>query len=234
MPAGKLVTKNRPKSRKNASSSTFDAENPLPTPVSSDLSDESLLVQYHQSGDRAIFQTLIARYEREIYSYLCRYMGEPELARDAFQGTFLQVHLKCGQFDQSRRFKPWLYAIATNQAIDLQRRNKRHRYVSLDRTSPSNDGEQDGQWAEKLVGSSIDPLDAASDGENRDWVVDYVGQLNESMQQVIHLVYYKGMKYREAAEILGIPVGTVKSRLHAAINRMTVMWEESHHPAEED
>ena len=192
-----------------------------------DESDERLLARYRETGDRALFESLIRRYEREIYSYLRRYIGNAEMAEDAFQGTFLQVHLKCHQFDSDRRFRPWLYAIATNQAIDVQRRNKRHRMVSLDRSSSGEKDDRGNSWSEKLVGDSPDPLMAASNGENSQWVNESVESLGESLQQVIHLVYYQGLKYREAADVLGIPVGTVKSRLHAAVQRLGLLWEES-------
>ena len=184
------------------------------------MTDEELIAEYQQSKDRSLFETLMLRYEREIYSYLRRYVGQAELAEDAFQGTFLQVHLKCYQFDSGRRFRPWLYAIATNQAIDVQRRNKRHRMVSLDQSNGSDREDGIGSWSEKLVGDVADPSAAAAFQENRDWINSAVNALGDPMRQVIHLVYYQGLKYREAAEILEIPVGTVKSRLHAAVQRL--------------
>ena len=113
----------------------------------SDVSDESLIAQYRETGDRKLYETLIRRYEREIYSYLRRYIGNSEMAEDAFQGTFLQVHLKCHQFDPARRLRPWLYAIATNQAIDVQRRNTRHGRVSLDRSSSRDGEERSSAWS---------------------------------------------------------------------------------------
>lgn len=199
----------------------------------SDVSDESLIAQYCQTGDRHLYETLIRRYEREIYNYLRRYIGNAELAEDAFQGTFLQVHLKCRQFDPARRFRPWLYAIATNQAIDMQRRNKRHRMVSLDRSTPSLRDDRDGGWSERIIGDAPDPRHSAAKQEEDRWVHDAVASLAEPMQQVVHLVYYQGLKYREAAEVLGIPVGTVKSRLHAAVQRLGLLWEESHEGRDE-
>lgn len=192
--------------------------------------DENLLAQYRETGDRKIFETLILRYEREIFSYLRRYIGNNEMAEDAFQGTFLQVHLKCQQFDLTRRFRPWLYAIATNQAIDVGRRNKRHRMVSLDQSLPTGGDQRPNTWGEKLVGCVPDPHNVAEGNENARWVDRAVGSLGEPMQQVIQLIYYQGLKYREAAEALGIPVGTVKSRLHAAVNRLSLLWDESHPP----
>ncbi len=190
--------------------------------------DEELIALYRENRDRGIYELLMRRYEREIFAYLRRYCGNAEMAEDAFQGTFLQVHLKCHQFDLSRRFRPWLYAIATNQAIDVQRRNKRHKIVSLDRTAPGSEGDRGGSWGEKLEGSAIDPLTAASREEDGRWVHEAVDSLGKPMQQVVELVYYQGLKYREAADILGIPVGTVKSRLHAAVSRLTGLWDESH------
>ena len=197
-----------------------------------EITDEALIAEYRKTADRAIYETLVQRYEREIYSYLRRYIGNAQMAEDAFQGTFLQVHLKCHQFDSSRRFRPWLYAIATNQAIDVQRRNKRHRMVSLDRASSEND-QRSGSWSEKIIGSAPDPLASASQEERGRWVHQAVSSLGEPMQQVIHLVYYQGLKYREAAEALGIPVGTVKSRLHAAVQRLGLLWEEAHQDGED-
>ena len=213
-----------------STSRTNDAEFQLE--AWSDDSDEDLLARYRQSGDRKVFEVLMLRYEREIFSYLRRYVGNAEMAEDAFQGTFLQVHLKCQQFDLSRRFRPWLYAIATNQAIDVGRRNKRHRMVSLDQSSQTDRDHRSSSWAEKLVGAAPDPHASAAQTEEGRWVDRAVGSLGEPMQQVIQLVYYQGLKYREAAEALGIPVGTVKSRLHAAVHRLGLLWDETHDPTE--
>src|ERR1051325_8707465 len=96
-----------------------------------DLTDEELLVRYRDTADRQAFAELVRRYERELFSYLRRYLGDASMAEDAFQATFLQVHLKCDQFEEGRKVRPWLYTVATNQAIDAQRRKKRHRNVSL-------------------------------------------------------------------------------------------------------
>ena len=87
-----------------------------------DWTDEELILEYRVSRDQSLFSILVHRYERELYSYLRRYLGRADWAEDAFQATFLQLHLKCDQFQEGRRLKPWLYMIATNKAIDLQRR----------------------------------------------------------------------------------------------------------------
>jgi RNA polymerase sigma-70 factor (ECF subfamily) len=158
-----------------------------------------------------------------LYSYLRRYLGDAEMAEDAFQAAFLQVHLKCDQFEEGRKFRPWLYTIATNQAIDAQRRNRRHRMVSLDQ--PTGDASQDvGKLLDLLESSEANPLAHAKHAEHREWIRQAMEDLPEHLRAVVQLVYYQGLKYREAAEVLSVPVGTVKSRLHAAILKLNEVW----------
>ena len=187
------------------------------------VTDEQLLQTYHQTGDREAFALLVYRYERELYHYLRRYLGSAEMAEDVFQATFLQVHLKCENFQSDRKFRPWLYTIATNQAIDARRRNKRHKMYSLD-APQEQEVDETGQLANLLETTESNPLDVTLDEERRNLVRFTLEQLPESLYAVIQLVYYQGMKYREAAEVLGVPVGTVKSRVHAAISKLGEVW----------
>jgi RNA polymerase sigma-70 factor (ECF subfamily) len=200
----------------------------IPSPSLSDLSDEEVLLRYRETEDRDLFEELVRRYERELFSYLRRYLGSRDMAEDAFQAAFLQVHLKCHQFEAGRRVKPWLYAIATNQAIDAQRRNRRHHMVSLDYLRGGDEGDDERNLADLMA--SREPSPAARVGrEERDQHVRHaLNELSDQMQSVIHLVYYQGLKYREAAEVLSIPVGTVKSRLHAAIAKLAEVWNRDH------
>jgi RNA polymerase sigma-70 factor, ECF subfamily len=191
-------------------------------------SDEMLLLEYRETFDRELFAELVRRYEQELFNYLCRYLGDAGMAEDAFQTTFLQVHLKCGQFEAGKRLRPWLYAIATNQGIDAQRRNRRHQMASLDRVSSGADGNEMGKLVDLLVSGHGDPLDHASQTEWREWVGGAMNELSDQMRSVVHLVYYQGMKYREAADALSVPVGTIKSRLHAAIAKLNEYWAVTH------
>ena len=79
---------------------------PMQQPAS--LSDEELLLGYRENGDARLFSELVHRYERELYSYLRRYLGDAEMAEDAFQAAFLQVHLKVQQYEPGRAVRPWL------------------------------------------------------------------------------------------------------------------------------
>ena len=190
------------------------------------VTDEDLLLDYRESGDRELYAQLVYRYERELFSYLRRYMGNAEMAEDVFQTAFLQVHLKCDLFEAGRRFRPWLYTIATNAAIDAKRRNKRHKTVSLD-TPREQDNEDVGRLVNLLESSDPNPSNEVLNAERNRLVRKALNELPEYMNAVIQLVYYQGMKYREAAEVLELPVGTVKSRLHSAISKLTDVWNTS-------
>jgi RNA polymerase sigma-70 factor (ECF subfamily) len=194
------------------------------TPVGlADRSDEALLLAYRDNGNRQAFTELVHRYERELYSYLRRYLGNAALAEDAFQACFLQVHLKCHQFEADRKVRPWLYTIATHQAIDSQRRNKRHRMVSLDRKTAT-DTDDLGSLLELLTSREAGPVARMETDERRKWVQQAVTELPEALRSAVTLIYYQGLKYREAAETLNVPVGTVKSRLHTAILKLNESW----------
>lgn len=191
------------------------------------LTDEVLLSRYRDSGDRGAFAQLVRRYERELFNYLLRYMGNAEMAEDAFQATFLQVHLKCGQFEEGRKVRPWIYAIATNKAIDAQRRNRRHRAASLDQINGRHDDEL-GSLMDLLSSDEPGPVDVVEGQERQRWIRDQIESLPDHLRAVISLVYFQGLKYREAAEALSIPVGTVKSRLHAAVLKLNEAWQADH------
>jgi RNA polymerase sigma-70 factor (ECF subfamily) len=208
---------------------TFEHAQTASSPESGEAqrTDEQLLLRYRETGERELFAELVHRYERELYNYLCRYLGKPEMAEDVFQAAFLLVHQKCHQFEAGRRFRPWLYAVTTNAAIDAQRRDKRHRAVSLDRVG-GRDLDDSAKLADLLVSDDPDPLCQASRLESGEWVQQALDELSDQMRSVVHLVYYQGLKYREAADALDIPVGTVKSRLHAAIQKLNDYWNKTH------
>lgn len=192
------------------------------TPLS-DHSDEDLVMRYADTGAREIFEELLGRYEAEIYTYLKRFLRDQQQAEDVFQATFLSVHLRISQFEKGKRFRPWLYAIATNKAIDSQRRLKRHRIMSID--APYADF-QDGHetMAALLEAKGLSPSESVERREMSQKVRDLLTQLNGPTQELIQLAVFQGVKYAEIAEKFGIPVGTVKSRVHNAMKRLHELW----------
>jgi RNA polymerase sigma-70 factor (ECF subfamily) len=194
-----------------------------PTDALTSCSDEDLLERFRRKQTEA-FGVLVRRYERELFGYLRRYLGDASLAEDVFQNTFLQLYVKSGQYEPGRPVRPWLYTIATHQAIDALRRNNRHQAVSLDETrTDAGDGELVGLM-ELLESRGPAPVEAATAEERREQVRAGVERLPDFLKQVLLLAYYQGLKYREIADILGIPVGTVKSRLHAALVKLQEAW----------
>jgi RNA polymerase sigma-70 factor (ECF subfamily) len=190
----------------------------------SQLADEELMNRYREEGRAALFNELVHRYERELYRYLARYLGDPTAAEDVFQNTFLQVHLKRELFENGRPFRPWLYAIATHQAVDALRKAGRHPTVSLDQRVSAARSESDaGNLIDLLTSDTDGPLAELQESERQEWVRESVARLPETLRQTLILAYHQDLKYREIAEILKIPVGTVKSRLHAALEKLQQM-----------
>lgn len=187
------------------------------------MSDEELLIEYRRTGDQSVFSELVRRYERELYVFLCRRFKDETLAEDAVQMTFLRTHLNCERFQEGRRVRPWLYTIATNAGIDILRR-RRHR-ASLSLHAPM--GHPDGDATTMLDTLPDDeplPSECLMNHERNAGCREAVMQLPEKLQLVIELFYFRGLKYREVAEILSVPVGTVKSRIHDAVARLRVIW----------
>ena len=179
-------------------------------------SDEFLWSRYLATNDRRLFDQLVHRYEDEIFRHLFRLLRNAQWAEDARQGTFLKMHLKRNQFHPGRPLKPWLYAIATHEAIDLQRKNNRHRMQSLDQ-SQAKDKQAPHNLIHRVESTVSPPGQNLEREEIRAHVRRSVNNLPPSLRQPVELVYYRGLKIREAADRIGIPHGTVKSRMRKAI-----------------
>ena len=186
----------------------------------SNASDERLLERFNFQEDSRALEVLIQRYEAPLFNYLFRYLGNREAAEDVFQASFLQVYSKSDQFDPSKKFKPWLYTVATNQAIDYQRRNRRKTTISLDVSYGGDDDESTGSLQEILESAEKDPSFSMDSAEQAQLVRDAVNELPDILRETVNLVYFEDLKYKDAADILGVPVGTIKSRLHAAMKKL--------------
>jgi RNA polymerase sigma-70 factor (ECF subfamily) len=192
----------------------------------STCTDEDLLARFRKGASEA-FGVLMARYERELYGYLRRYLGDANLADDVFQNTFLQLVVKIGQYEPGRPVRPWLYTIATNQAIDALRRQGRHQALSLDHYREESGNGEANSLMDSLQSGAPAPPELAENMELNERVRASVDLLPDFLRQVLILAYYQGLKYREIADIMDIPVGTVKSRLHAALVRLHELWEQT-------
>jgi RNA polymerase sigma-70 factor (ECF subfamily) len=203
---------------------------PLPPSTQPVATDEELLCHYRDFGDPEAFATLVHRYEKPLYHYLVRYLKSSALAEEVFQATFLQVHQKCHLFAEGSAVRPWLYRIATNQAIDTLRREGRHHAVSLDEEHAV--GEADARTLQGLLESTTaSPLDQMEADERAEWTRQAVDSLPDHLRLAVLLIYFQGLKYHEASEVLHVPLGTIKSRMHKALLMLSRAWRRNHSPA---
>ena len=142
---------------------------------------------------------------------------------DVFQEAFLQVHISAETFDPSRRFKPWLFTIAANKGRDWHRKHSKRTVMSL---SQEIGGEGEGTRFVDLMESQQDLPDAKLlDSEQIDSVRNAVDEHPSHLREILLLSYFQQMSYLQIAESLQIPLGTVKSRLHAAVAAFSNAWQ---------
>src|SRR5688572_7185147 len=189
--------------------------------------DEQLLAEYRQ-GDRNSFAQLMARYQRELYHFLVRFLGDRAAAEDVFQETFLQVHQSAEQFDLSRRFRPWLFTIAANKARDLIRSQARRPTNPLSASiSPGDD--ESGEFIDLMQSSAAMPGEPMEREELQELVKKTVMNMPEHLREILLLSYFHQFPYKQIGDILDIPLGTVKSRLHAAVAHFADRWRGTNH-----
>jgi RNA polymerase sigma-70 factor (ECF subfamily) len=155
--------------------------------------------------------------------FLIRFLGSRAAAEDVFQEAFLQVHLSMDSFDEQRRFKPWLFTIAANKGRDHHRRRKRRGAVSLSTPIGKSEG-RDAQIIDLLECESTE-ADANLLSEERGALVkQVVDEMPAHYREILLLSYFQRMSYNQISESLNIPLGTVKSRLHASVANFAEAW----------
>ncbi|MBI4575066.1 MAG: sigma-70 family RNA polymerase sigma factor [Planctomycetes bacterium] len=176
--------------------------------------DDALLVQRVQGGEAAAFDALVLRYQDRIYNLVRRMVGDDETARDLAQDVFLKAYRAMGSFKGDARFFTWLYRIALNTATSERRKLKVRRVVSsLDRPARAEDG-NGGRPEPEDRGRPPDQVVAGSEVEGL--IQAAIMDLDEEHRAVVVLKDIEDRDYEEIAAILGVPKGTVKSRLHRA------------------
>ncbi len=148
--------------------------------------------------------------------FLLRLVGNRAGAEDVFQETFLQIHTSAATFDTARRFKPWLFTIAANKGRDFLRRSNRRRALDLS-AQVGGPGEDGAAFVDLLEVDVPQPSQGADDGERDRRVQEAIDGLPDILKEVLLLAYFQKLSYSEVAEAMEIPLGTVKSRLHAAV-----------------
>jgi RNA polymerase sigma-70 factor (ECF subfamily) len=171
--------------------------------------DDNRLIAECRDGNTAAFGELVSRYQDRLFNSVLRLTDNAEDARDVVQEAFLHAYQSLHSFKGDALFFTWLYRIAVNTAISMKRKKR----VVL-RIQPAGEG-----------GNAIEPLDpsetnrpghALEMAEEERRVHEALAKLSPEHRSVLVMKDMEGMKYEEMAEILGVPVGTIRSRLHRA------------------
>ncbi|MBZ5532961.1 MAG: sigma-70 family RNA polymerase sigma factor [Acidobacteriia bacterium] len=165
-----------------------------------------------RGGDVDAIATLMQRYQHRLYRYMLRMVRQPSTAEDLFQQTWLRVMERSPSYDPRRSFEGWLFAIAHNLAIDHLRRRQPE---SLDEELPSGDTR-----ADLTPGPAADALQQMLAEERSARVAEAVAELPAVARELLTLRFEEEMKLDEIAEILALPLGTVKTRLHRALRSL--------------
>ena len=178
--------------------------------------NEADLVSVAQKGDLEAFNRLVLSYQDKIFTLAVRILGDEDSAKDITQNTFLSAYLKLYRF-RNGSFRSWLYRIATNTCYDEFRRRKRHPVLSFEE---EDDAEERLSPPYDFPGPSILPEKEFERRELEHIVQQALNQLDTDQRAVVVLVDLQDFDYQEAAQILGVPIGTVKSRLARARLRL--------------
>lgn len=194
-------------------------------PAVDEFSDNDLMIRY-RNGDEDAFCEIVHRFKNPLYAFLRRFISRQEVLEDIFQETLLQLSVSRDSFDNNRPLRPWLFTIAANKAKDALRKMRRRSAVSMDALADACDIST-GEIVNILTSYETTPDQEASWNENSMQVRRIISEMPENSRGILILAYYEHFSYIHIAEILSIPIGTVKSRLHAALGHFTRKWKAS-------
>ena len=193
--------------------------------VPEEYTDAELLDRYGQ-GDEAAFALIVSRYKNGLYAFLKKFLNRTDLVEDVFQETFLQLFNSRDSFDTSRPLRPWLFTIAANKAKDALRKQQRKYAVQIGSIADSQEMSFD-DVLNTLTSSDTVPYDNLAKEETAAQVRQIIAELPENLREILVLAYFNKFSYKQMAQILSIPIGTVKSRLHTAVGKFSKQWESS-------
>jgi RNA polymerase sigma-70 factor (ECF subfamily) len=189
------------------------------------LSDADLLARY-TAGDEAAFHEVVTRYKNSLYAFLRQFLNRRDLIEDVFQETFLQLFTSRDSFDINRPLRPWLFTIAANKAKDALRKWQRTAAVPIGTLADSEELSF-GDVLNAITSDSRIPSDNLERTETALRVEQVIANMPENLREILILAYFNKFSYKQMAEILSIPIGTVKSRLHTAVGRFAKDWKAS-------
>ena len=173
------------------------------------LDDEGAAIERCKSGDREAFGTIVQKYMKPAYYVALGYVGTPDDALDISQDAFVNAFRHIKRFDSSKKFFPWFYSILKNLCMNHLTRVRRRREDSIDAMA-----EEEGEVRIPLETAS--PEQDAARREMGRKIGTALLQLRPKEREIIILQHFQDYSYQEIADLLGIPIGTVMSRLYSA------------------
>ena len=189
------------------------------------LSDSELLSRF-RDGDEDAFREIVDRYKNSLYAFLRQFLNRHDLVEDVFQETFLQLFASRDSFDTNRPLRPWLFTITANKAKDALRKWQRTSAVSIGTIADSQELSFD-DMLNTVTSDNTLPYEELQRNETADRVGKIIADMPENLREILILAYFQKFSYKQMAEILSIPIGTVKSRLHTAVGRFAKEWKAS-------
>jgi RNA polymerase sigma-70 factor (ECF subfamily) len=184
------------------------------------LTDQEVVL-LARSGREAAYRELIRRYERPVFALLFRMVRDRELAEDLSQETFIKALNAIESYRPEFKFSSWIFKIANNAAIDHQRRRELDT-LSLDGSPHAETPEAMQATALQIGARQESPLDTVEAKELGSEIEEAIGRLRPEYRSCILLRHVEGRAYEEIAEILDLPLGTVKTYIHRARNELRV------------
>jgi len=186
-----------------------------------DRLDSELLIQLRE-GDESAFDRIVERYERRLIGYFFSLSGDRHLSEDCAQEVFIKLYRARDSYSPDAALATFLFRIAKNHWIDLYRSRKvRPEERTLEVRAEEHDKESaQPSLGERLLSEEELPERQLSRAEDLARLQAAMARLPEIQQSVLALAGGQGMKYEQVAEVLGIPVGTVKARVHAAVQNL--------------
>ena len=189
-------------------------------------SSDAELMELFGAGDDEAFRLLVDRHERALLRFFYRRCFDRALAEDCVQEVFLRLVRHRGAWRPDAKFTTYLYRIAENHWIDRYRSRKAAPTMTSLAAEVSGGGDGGGGTLETVVADEVRrPEESASDRELAGRISGAIARLTEEQRQVFTMAETRGLKYADIGEALGIPVGTVKSRMHAATTRLRELLE---------
>ena len=177
-------------------------------------SDEQLL-ELALAGDGVSFGELARRWQRRIYAFVCRYVGNAEEAKDLTQNTFTKAYSNLDRLSDPASFSAWMHKIALNECRMRHRSQSRSRQVALEEIADS----------DSLQIETRTPEAVFQNTEIGDLLREVVQALPEEQRTVILMKEYQGLKFHEIAEIESVPLSTVKSRMYLGLKTLRLLLE---------